>query len=388
MLMQLVPLSSQLAFSLGDTILKENMENNRIYILMEGVVSIYSESEFIVQLRRRGDIFGEMSIISGEMSSASVVADTPVELLTILAKDIGEHNLLNIESLENTFFRLSSQILSEKLALTTKKAAQFEIANRQLRETQKELEKANNEALKAIQAKNAFLAIMSHEIRTPLNAIIGNTELLFYKEPTPDQEKYLNTIYRSGELLLSIINNILDFSIIEAGELKIEKRPFDLKTLFHEISEMFALEASRKRIDLQIEYDDTASSHYISDQARIRQIVTNLLSNAVKFTTKGYVRLRLEKTDTDAAGDHLLIHVEDSGVGIPADKQEDIFTEFTLADDSSTRKFGGTGLGLTICKRLIRMLGGEISLDSQEGKGSTFRVRLHLPRNESGAEPK
>jgi len=388
MLLQLVPLSRRLAFSAGETILEENIVNSHVFILINGMVSIYSENEFIVQLRRRGEIFGEMSIITGEKSSAAVVADTPVELLRILAKDMGNFDLLDRKSLENTFFRLSSQILAEKLALTTKKAAQFEIANRQFRETQEKLEKANAEALKAVQTKNTFLAMMSHELRTPLNSIIGNTELLYYTDPTSEQEKHLETIHRSSELLLGIISNILDFSIIEAGELKIEHSAFDMKSLFHEIAELFVLEANRKQIDLEIAYDATAASHYISDKARLRQILTNLLSNAIKFTSEGVVRFRLEKEAADEVGDHLEITVEDSGVGIPVEKQEEIFTEFTMADDSTTRKFGGTGLGLTICSRLIRLIGGEISLDSELKKGSTFRVQLHLPRSESSDRAK
>lgn len=376
-LMQLIPLSNKLVFQTGTTILEENGENKHVFILMKGVVSIHSDGEFIVKLRRQGDIFGEMSIITGETSTAAVVADTEVEILKILAKDIGRYNLMDVESLENTFFKISSRTLTEKLAITTQKARQHEIANRQLLETHQKLEKA-------LQTKNSFLAMMSHEIRTPLNAIMGNAELMFYTDPTEKQEKHLKTIYRSSEQLLSIINNILDFSIIEAGELKIEADEFDLKHLILEIGEMFELEADRKKIDLQLEYDDSASFCYISDRARIRQILTNLLSNAIKFTSEGFVKLHLEKTASDETGDHLVIHVMDSGTGIPPEKQQAIFTEFTLADDSTSRRFGGTGLGLTICSRLIRLIGGEIKLESEVNKGSAFRVHLHLKKPESG----
>ncbi|MBU2643094.1 cyclic nucleotide-binding domain-containing protein [bacterium] len=379
LLLKLIPLCSQLDFSAGKTILEENSENNQVFILINGIVSVYSSGEFIVKLQRSGDIFGEMSVITGEVSSASVIAETEVELIGVRARDIGQYNLADAETLENIFFRLFSRVLAEKLALTTKKARQFEIANRQLLETQKELEKANREAIRAVQAKSAFLTMMSHEIRTPLNSIIGNTELLFYTDLASDQEKYLNTVHKSGELLLSIINNILDYSTLEAGELKIDHIPFDFKSLLEDLGEMFANAASRKDISLEIEVDGTTAARYIGDPIRIRQVLTNLFDNAIKFTAAGRVRLSLAKLGADEVGDHLQITVEDTGIGIPADKHVEIFDEFSQVDLSTTRKFGGTGLGLAICKSLVRAMGGEIGVDSGEDKGSTFWIRLRLP---------
>lgn len=380
LLEQLIPLCSRLNYSPGKTILKESIENSHVFILIKGSVSIYSSGEFIVKLKRRGDIFGEMSVITGNVSTASVISDTPVELLGIRAKNIGRYNLVGSETLENNFFRVFARILSEKLALTTKKARKYEIANRELLKTQKKLEKANEEAVKAIQAKSAFLAMMSHEIRTPLNSIIGNSELLYYTDLNSKQEKHLNTVYRSGQTLLSIINNILDFSAIEVGSLHIEKNLFDLRSLFNEVGEMFSNEFTQKGVDLQIRYDDSVENQYIGDKIRLRQILINLLGNAIKFTTEGYVRLSVEKITADETEDHLLVKVEDTGIGIPVDKHEQIFQEFSQADITTTRRFGGTGLGLAICKKLVMLMGGEIGLNSQEEKGATFQIRLNLMR--------
>lgn len=383
LLLKLIPLCNQLDFSAGKTILEENSENNQVFILINGIVSVYSSGEFIVKLQRSGDIFGEMSVITGEVSSASVIAETEVKLIGVRARDIGQYSLADAETLENIFFRLFSRVLAEKLALTTKKARQFEIANRQLLETQKELEKANREAVRAVQAKSAFLTMMSHEIRTPLNSIIGNTELLFYTDLASDQEKYLNTVHKSGELLLSIINNILDYSTLEAGELKIDQIRFDFKSLLEDLEEMFANAASRKGISLEIQVDGTAAAHYIGDPIRIRQVITNLFDNAIKFTAAGRVRLSLAKLGADEVGDQLQITVEDTGIGIPPDKHVEIFDEFSQVDLSTTRKFGGTGLGLAICKSLVRAMGGEIGVDSRQDKGSTFWIRLRLPPAEA-----
>ena len=380
MLEQLVPLCSYLTFPAGETILAEETENSSVFFLVSGSVSVFSKGEFIVKLQRRGDIFGEMSVITGELSSASIISDTRIELFRIKAGEIGQHGLFDADTLQNNFYRMFAHILSEKLAITTKKARRYEITNRKLMETQKKLEVAHEQAVKANHAKSAFLANMSHEIRTPLNSIIGNTELLFYTDMSEEQEKHATTVYNSGELLLSIINNILDFSKIEAGELTIENSEFSLTSVVEEMREMFEAKARETGVRLIVEIASHIAPSYLGDSLRISQILINLLGNAFKFTEKGAVTLKVRRLEDSPNADEVELRVQDTGMGIPEDKRAIIFEKFSQADVSTTRRYGGTGLGLAICSRLVDAMDGDISVDSREGFGSTFAVTLKLKR--------
>jgi signal transduction histidine kinase len=387
LLEQLVPLSFRYFFSAGETVLQEQVENHQVFILIKGAVAIYSHGEFIVKLKRRGDIFGELSVITGELSSASVIADTPVEVLGIKARHIGQYGLLAAESLENNFFRLFSRILAEKLALTTQKARLFEITNRQLMETQSAIQEAHAEALRALQVKSAFLAMMSHEIRTPLNSIIGNTELLYYTQLDEQQRKYTETVHRSGELLLATVNNILDFSAIEAGRLPIAHQPFDLRETLTRTKDMFEVKADQKGIQLEVRFSEQLADRYYGDRDRLLQVLINLVGNAIKFTDKGRVVLTVDHVETTADGDRLLFEVQDTGIGIPAESQAMVFEMFSQVDNSTTRRFGGTGLGLAICRNLVELMGGRIELESREGEGSSFHFQLYLKPAGSSVKP-
>ncbi|ABB30326.1 integral membrane sensor hybrid histidine kinase [Geobacter metallireducens RCH3] len=243
-----------------------------------------------------------------------------------------------------------------------------------------DLKRSRDEAESASRMKGEFLANMSHEIRTPMNAIIGMTELTLETPLSPSQRENLEIIGSSAESLLGLLNDILDFSRIEAGRLLLEKVPFDLRNTVEGALDVVAPQAHGKGLELILDVARDLPEAFIGDPTRLRQVLINLLSNAVKFTAKGEVGLKVERAPSSGTDDGvmLLFTVSDTGIGIPADKLSLIFESFTQADGSTTRKYGGSGLGLAICRALVSMMGGDISVKSAVGVGSTFRFTARL----------
>ncbi|SEK88467.1 response regulator [Nitrosovibrio tenuis] len=243
-----------------------------------------------------------------------------------------------------------------------------------------DLQNAQKAAEAASRAKSEFLANMSHEIRTPMNGVLGTVDLLLNTSLTRSQRELARLARASGETLLAIINDILDFSKIEAGKLTISPTPFDLLETVEAVASMIAMQPTRKHdVNIIVRYPPAVPRYVIGDMGRIRQVLTNLTSNAIKFTDKGHVLIDIETDSIGEDGATLRFSVEDSGIGIAADKLEGLFDKFTQADTSTTRRHGGTGLGLAISKQLVKLMGGTITAKSRIGIGSTFWFTLRLP---------
>jgi signal transduction histidine kinase/DNA-binding response OmpR family regulator len=287
-----------------------------------------------------------------------------------------------------SFLRIRLSIINgQKIALekeVKKQTAAVIQQKEDLEIEREEAEKARSEAEQANKAKSIFLATMSHEIRTPMNGVLGMTYLLAETDQTDEQREYTETIRNSGQALLTVINDILDFSKIDSGNLELEKQSFGLRKCIEEVMDVFSAKASEHAIDLIYQIDHNIPSQIIGDQHRLRQILINLISNAVKFTVQGEIFVGIDLVKSINGQLDIAFLVRDTGIGIPADKLSRLFKAFSQVDSATNRKYGGTGLGLVISQRLVELMGGKISVESQPGSGTTFHFNIWC---ETGNQP-
>ncbi len=279
---------------------------------------------------------------------------------------------------------LSSFSLTERKDEIGALANEFEMLLGELAQTQTDLREARDRALQTADEKGKFLANMSHEIRTPMHGVLGMTDLLNRTDLDPIQRAIVQNIQNSGTHLLDVINDILDFSKIESGKLHLRPEEFNLRDSLEETADLMAIQAHAKNLDLLRTFPVAIDQRLIGDRECIRRILVNLIGNAIKFTEEGEVGIRVTVSKEHADRTNIRVEISDTGIGITQEQQEAIFEEFSQADDGSTRKYGGSGLGLTISKKLLGMMDSDLGLDSEPGRGSCFWFKLSL---QSAEEP-
>ncbi len=339
--------------------------------------AILDDKTFVIEDAHRDERFADNPLVTGDPSvrfyaGAPLVTSDGYKLGTLCAIDrvprkISDDHILLIED-------LASLVVDE---IELRKVLRIAITTAEEQNDLREAAEAANVA------KSQFLAMMSHEIRTPLNAVIGLTDLVLSTDLDAQQRDHLSNVALAGGNLLGLINDILDFSKIEAGKLGIDNTNFSIEKIIHNLKSVVEPRAKENGNTLQIDVDPAVPNELHGDPLRIGQILINLVGNAVKFTKDGTVSIVLSKESHEDSQDRILFAIKDSGIGMSPDQIDQLFQPFSQADQSVTREFGGTGLGLSISRKLVKLMGGEITVTSEEGRGSTFTFHLPLVAAES-----
>lgn len=371
-------------YNKGDILIEKGAVPDALFIIREGKASIYNEDVLLAELGPLS-IMGE-SFLADASATATIVAGDGLRTIEInrdlfyemslkhpqLVFNIFQINFLRLRAANESALR-EARHREEKLEqLVTERTSELNKTLQQLTATNEELSVTRDNLIETQKFRQQFLANMSHEIRTPMNAIVGLTNLLVKTPLNEQQSKYLNVIKKSGNNLLVIINDILDLAKIESGKMELESVPFPLVAAMHNIHTILGLKAEDKGISIVANIADDVPEYVYGDETRITQVIMNLAGNAIKFTEKGGVTLSVSVEEKKGDNVRLRFGVRDTGIGIPADKIDTIFESFGQASSDTTRKFGGTGLGLTISKQLVEMHGGELKVQSTPGVGSEF----------------
>jgi signal transduction histidine kinase/ActR/RegA family two-component response regulator len=378
-------------FKEGVLLLEKGTTPEGLMLLCDGEVEVWNEDVMLATVPAQA-VFGE-SLLVGATANATLKAGKQPTICTIRRDDFISLSREYPQLMLN-LFRLNHDRLKSSNEKALEEARKRELVleqevqerTRDLNEALTDLQKTNEQLVetrdKLIETekfRQQFLANMSHEIRTPMNAIVGLTNLLLKSQIDRQQDKYLNVISKSGSNLLVIINDILDLAKIEAGKMELEEAVFDLHNALHNVHTILKLKADEKGIHLDLKIDDTVPEYITGDETRLTQVIMNLTGNAIKFTEQGSVTISVSQPE----GNKFRFAVRDTGIGIPADRLEKIFESFGQASADTTRKFGGTGLGLTISRQLVELHGGELKVRSTYGEGSEFYFEVELKEGEA-----
>jgi PAS domain S-box-containing protein len=356
---------------------------------LDGIIIINSDGRIVEFSESAERIFGyKKEDILGENMAAFIVPERYREAHNAgmeRMRETGKANILG-QRIEIEAVRANGEEFMSELAISRSRSSSGDIFIAYIRDiseakaAEKALVDAKEAAELANRAKTQFISAMSHEIRTPFNAVLGILDILGDTKLTQDQKQLIQTAERTSKSLLRIINDVLDYARISSGSVKVQEEPFYAADVFDDVYRLFAMQAKERGIDLVIKSEATSKIHLSGDVGRIRQILMNFVSNAIKYTDKGRVELIVDAQETDKDKWSLMCRVKDTGVGIKPDKLERLFEEFYMVDDLDTRSSEGTGLGLTICKVLVKMMKGDIGVESEFGKGSNFWIKIPLAK--------
>lgn len=378
--------SQEKKYDAGDVLIRKGTVPEVLYIVRSGVVSIYNEDILITELKELS-IMGE-SFLADTTANATTIAKTPLTTIEIKKDEFYWLAIKHPRLVFNIFIINNQRLRTSNETALQEARSREERLTRLVEERTAELHATLDELRETQKFRDQFLANMSHEIRTPMNAIVGLTNLLIKSHLNDLQEKYLNVIKKSGANLLVIINDILDLAKIEAGKMELENVPFGLHSVISNIVTILGLKAEEKGIRIKEIVADDVPEFVSGDETRLSQIIMNLAGNAIKFTEKGTVGIYVNVAKTEGDFYDVTFSVTDTGIGIPPDKISKIFESFGQASADTTRKFGGTGLGLTISKQLVEMHHSKLQVKSEMGVGSEFYFTIRYKKSAKPADAK